>query len=178
MAMKIFMGANKVRDGELAAPKGKKGKVNLINLRYYFCPPGSGSGFAFWMRIRLRIQLKLRRIHADPDPQPWPKWCRSGPTGSTTLLTEAVTWLSQAAVIFPKQTSLSLSWRMRRWWPGPIRSLSRLATKDLPFPVHVATVSNNIRYLFIYIEGLCYLVPSVTLPPLPSPPSPPPPLAS
>jgi hypothetical protein len=43
MAMKIFMGANRVRDGELAAHKVKKGKVNLINLMYYFCPLGSGS---------------------------------------------------------------------------------------------------------------------------------------
>jgi hypothetical protein len=31
MAMKIFMGAKRIGDGELAATKGKKGKVNLIN---------------------------------------------------------------------------------------------------------------------------------------------------
>jgi hypothetical protein len=33
MAMKTFMGANRIRDGELAAPKGKNGRVNLINLK-------------------------------------------------------------------------------------------------------------------------------------------------
>jgi hypothetical protein len=35
MAMKIFMGANRLRDGELAAPTGKNGKVNLINLNCF-----------------------------------------------------------------------------------------------------------------------------------------------
>ena len=36
--------------------------------------------------------------------------------------------------ILPKEMSVSWSWRMRRWLGGLRRSLSRLATRDLPLP--------------------------------------------
>jgi hypothetical protein len=55
MEMKIFMGASGIRDGELAAPKGKKGKVNLINLNVLLFLPS-------WIRIWIRI------LNADPAP--------------------------------------------------------------------------------------------------------------
>ena len=49
-------------------------------------------------------------------------------------LDDKVTWLSQTVVTFPKETSLSLSWRTRRCSLGAAFSLSLLTTSDFPFP--------------------------------------------